>query len=49
LVVAHVVAALELVGEEVVTRIIVVGLREISLEEARRGGGLVFGACEPTV
>ena len=49
LVVAHVVAALELVGEEVVARIVVVGQREISFEEAWRGGGLVFGACEAAV
>ncbi len=46
LVVAHEVAALQLVGEEVVSRVVVVGLREIALEEARRGGGLVLGAGE---
>ena len=49
LVVAHVVATLELVGEEVVARVVEVRQREVALEEARRGGGLVLGAREAAV
>jgi hypothetical protein len=49
LVVAHVVASLELVREEIVARVVVVGQREVALEEARRGGGLELGAREPAV
>ena len=49
LVVAYVVAALELIGQEVVLGVVELGGGEIALEEARRGGRLVLGAGEPAV
>src|SRR5262249_62408569 len=49
LIVAYVVAALELVGEEVVVGVVEVGSGEIPLEETRRGGGPGPGPAETAV
>ena len=49
LVVAHVEAPLQLVGQQVVARLVEALERQIALEEARRVAGLVLGACQAAV